>query len=66
MSVSDKIATLNIALPQISTPFTLKMQTGRLSPSRGCIYGLDAESLDATALDFAQAHIRILPDYTAY
>lgn len=62
MDVSEKIANLNHArFAQFKTPFTTRNAKQAVFAFRGDVYdGLDADSLDKDALDFAQAHIRIL------
>jgi cytoplasmic iron level regulating protein YaaA (DUF328/UPF0246 family) len=65
MDVSEKIATLNRKrYREFSTPFTPANARQAVLAFTGDVYqGLDAHSLDAAALDFAQAHIRILSGF---
>jgi len=62
MKVSDKIAALNVArFEQWTTPFSRKNAKASVFAFNGDVYdGLDAGSLDAEAIDYAQAHLRIL------
>lgn len=62
MKVSDKIAALNVArFEHWSTPFNRKNAKASVFAFNGDVYdGLDAGSLDAEAIDYAQAHLRIL------
>ncbi|MFV0275723.1 MAG: peroxide stress protein YaaA [Parahaliea sp.] len=62
MGVSQNIAELNHArFMNWSTPFSLDNAKQALLAFRGDVYtGLDADSLDAAQLGFAQKHLRIL------
>ncbi len=62
MGVSDKIASLNAArYEQWQQPFTLENAKQAVMAFKGDVYtGLDAETLSADDLDFAQQHLRIL------
>ena len=62
MGVSGKIAALNHErFMNWSRPFTLKNAKQSLLAFKGDVYvGLEAESLDAAQLDFAQQHLCIL------
>ena len=62
MSVSDKIAALNVDRYQnFKTPFTLKNAKQAMYAFRGDVYtGLDADSFDDKDIAFAQDHLRIL------
>ena len=62
MSVSDKIAELNVDRYQnFKTPFTLKNAKQAMFAFRGDVYtGLDADSFDEKDIEFAQDHLRIL------
>jgi len=62
MKVSDKIAALNVArFEEWSKPFTKKNAKASVYAFNGDVYdGLDAASLDAEAIDYAQSHLRIL------
>lgn len=62
MDISDQLAVLNVTrYAQWSTPFTVKNARPALFAFNGDVYeGLDARGLDAAALDYAQAHLRIL------
>ncbi len=62
MKLSDKLATLNAArYEQWSLPFTPDNAKQAVLAFKGDVYtGLDAESLEPEALDFAQQHLRIL------
>lgn len=62
MSVSDKLAGLNVARYQEwQTPFTPDNARQAVLAFKGDVYaGLDAETLNQKGLDFAQNHLRIL------
>jgi uncharacterized protein len=62
MGISMKLADLNAArFRAFSTPFTPDNAHPALLAFRGDVYrGLDADSLDADSLTFAQDHLRIL------
>ena len=62
MKLSDKLAGLNLARYQSwATPFTLDNAKQAILAFKGDVYtGLDAASLDADGLDYAQHHLRIL------
>ena len=62
MSVSDKIAELNVErYHSFKRPFNLKNAKQAVLAFRGDVYtGLDADSFDETDLEFAQKHLRIL------
>jgi hypothetical protein len=62
MSISDKLAGLNVARYQEwQTPFSPDNAKQAVLAFKGDVYtGLDAETLDAKGLDFAQTHLRIL------
>jgi cytoplasmic iron level regulating protein YaaA (DUF328/UPF0246 family) len=62
MKVSDKIAALNVArFAQWSRPFTERNAKACLFAFNGDVYdGIDAASLDAAGIDYAQQHLRIL------
>jgi hypothetical protein len=62
MSVSDKLAGLNVArFQEWQTPFTADNAKQAILAFKGDVYtGLDAETLDQQSLDFAQDHLRIL------
>ncbi|WP_210396212.1 peroxide stress protein YaaA [Motiliproteus sediminis] len=62
MKLSDKLATLNAArFGQWQRPFTTDNAKQALLAFKGDVYtGLDAPSLDAAGLTFAQQHLRIL------
>lgn len=62
MSISDKLAGLNVArYQQWQTPFTPDNAKQAILAFKGDVYtGLDADTLDAKGLDFAQDHLRIL------
>lgn len=62
MKLSDKLAGLNAArFEQWQTPFDLNNAKQTVLAFKGDVYtGLDAETLDQPALDFAQEHLRIL------
>ncbi|EEY98848.1 hypothetical protein VOA_002676 [Vibrio sp. RC586] len=62
MSVSDKIAGLNIArFEQWSETFTLDNARQAIFAFKGDVYtGLEAETLSETELEFAQQHLRML------
>ncbi|QYJ76277.1 peroxide stress protein YaaA [Shewanella sp. FJAT-52076] len=62
MSVSDKIAGLNAARFASWTPsFSLENAKQALFAFRGDVYtGLDADSLSAEQLEYAQSHLRML------
>jgi cytoplasmic iron level regulating protein YaaA (DUF328/UPF0246 family) len=62
MKVSDNIATLNVErYQQFSTPFSLDNAKQSVLTFKGDVYqGLDAGDFDATDLEFAQKHLRIL------
>ncbi|MBN8124731.1 YaaA family protein, partial [Vibrio vulnificus] len=63
MSVSDKIAGLNVArFAQWSETFTLDNARQAIFAFKGDVYtGLEAETLSPQDLDFAQQHLRMLP-----
>ena len=62
MSISDRLAVRNAArFEQWQPPFTPANARQALLAFDGDVYdGLDARTLDADALDWAQAHVRIL------
>lgn len=62
MKLSDKLAGLNAArYEQWQTPFDLDNAKQALLAFKGDVYtGLEAETLDAGGLEFAQQHLRIL------
>ena len=62
MSVSDKLAGLNVARYQEwQTPFTPDNARQAVLAFKGDVYtGLDAQTLDQKGLEFAQDHLRIL------
>lgn len=62
MSVSDKIAELNVErYHSFKTPFNLKNAKQAVLAFRGDVYiGLEADSFDEADLEFAQQHLRIL------
>ncbi|RUA07066.1 MAG: peroxide stress protein YaaA [Gammaproteobacteria bacterium] len=62
MSISEKLSALNYERFQtFKTPFTLANAKQALSAFKGDVYnGIDALSLDAEDLDFAQASLRML------
>ncbi len=62
MSISDALAALNVArYARWKPPFTLRNAKQAVLTFDGDVYdGLDAPSLDAAQLDWAQAHLRIL------
>ena len=62
MSVSDKIANLNVErYHNFKTPFNLKNAKQAILAFRGDVYtGLDADNFEAAELEFAQNHLRIL------
>ncbi len=62
MKVSDKLAALNHErYQQFQTPFTLDNAKQSILAFKGDVYsGLDADSMDAKDLTFAQKHLRIL------
>lgn len=62
MKISDQLATLNVnRYAEWSTRFTPKNAKQAMLAFNGDVYeGLDAGSLDAGQLDYAQTHIRIL------
>lgn len=62
MKVSNKIAELNVERFQnFSAPFTSKNATPALFAFKGDVYdGLDAVSMDDSALSFAHTHVRML------
>lgn len=62
MSLSDKLAALNVARFQSwSIPFDLNNAKQAVLAFKGDVYtGLDADSLDDAALEYAQKHLRIL------
>ncbi|MFG0606331.1 peroxide stress protein YaaA [Vibrio mimicus] len=62
MSVSDKIAGLNVArFEQWSETFTLDNARQAIFAFKGDVYtGLEAETLSETELEFAQQHLRML------
>lgn len=62
MKVSDKIAGLNVArFSQWQMPFSLDNAKQALFAFQGDVYtGLQAESLTAQSLNYAQTHLRIL------
>lgn len=62
MSISDKLAGLNVARYQSwQPPFDLDNAKQAVLAFKGDVYtGLDAESLQQDGLDYAQSHLRIL------
>ncbi len=62
MKLSDKLSGLNAArFQEWQTPFTLDNAKQAVLAFKGDVYtGLDAETLDAKGLEFAQQHLRIL------
>ncbi|WP_026294610.1 peroxide stress protein YaaA [Salinimonas chungwhensis] len=62
MRISDKLATLNAnRFAEFSTPFTEDNARQSIYAFNGDVYsGLDAYSLSAKDMDFAQQHLRIL------
>jgi cytoplasmic iron level regulating protein YaaA (DUF328/UPF0246 family) len=62
MSVSDNIADLNVARnKRWKTPFTPENAKQALFAFRGDVYiGLDADSMSADDIEFAQKHLRML------
>jgi cytoplasmic iron level regulating protein YaaA (DUF328/UPF0246 family) len=62
MSLSDKLAALNVArFGDWSKTFTLKNSKQALLAFNGDVYeGLDAKTLNKKALEYAQAHVRVL------
>jgi uncharacterized protein len=62
MSISDKIATLNVArYRQFSTPFTADNAKAAILAFDGDVYtGLEADTFSPAELNFAQKHLRIL------
>ena len=62
MSVSDKIADLNVArFKQFKTPFTTKNAKQAALAFKGDVYtGLNIDDFNSKDLDFAQKHLRIL------
>lgn len=62
MKLSDKLAALNMARFQTwHTPFNLDNAKQAVLAFKGDVYtGLDADTLDAAGLEFAQSHLRIL------
>ncbi len=62
MHVSDELATLNAArYQQWSKPFTPRNAKACVFAFNGDVYdGLDAGTLDETAIEYAQKHLRIL------
>lgn len=62
MSVSDKIAGLNVArFSEWSETFTLENARQAIFAFKGDVYtGLEAETLSETELEFAQQHLRML------
>lgn len=62
MKVSDKIAALNVArFAQWSLPFSLQNAKQAIFAFQGDVYsGLQAQTLTADTLDYAQKHLRIL------
>ena len=62
MKISDKLATLNVArYGSWETPFTQDNAKQAMLSFTGDVYrGLDANSLDADHLDYAQGRVRIL------
>ncbi len=62
MKISDKLASLNAArYGSWDTPFTQENAKQALLSFTGDVYrGLDANSLDAESLEYAQQHVRIL------
>nr|WP_136250375.1 peroxide stress protein YaaA [Ningiella ruwaisensis] len=62
MKISDKLATLNAErFDSFTTPFTDENARPAVFAFNGDVYsGLQASSLDAESLEFAQSHLRIL------
>ena len=62
MKISDKLATLNAnRFAEFSTPFTQDNARQAMYAFNGDVYtGLDAYSLDADTVEYAQQHLRIL------
>lgn len=62
MKISDKLAGLNVArFAEWQPEFTMENSKQALLAFKGDVYaGLDAESLNADELDYAQAHLRML------
>lgn len=62
MKISDKLATLNAnRFAEFSTPFTPDNARQAMYAFNGDVYtGLDAYSLDASTVEYAQKHLRIL------
>ncbi len=62
MKLSDKLAGLNLSRYQSwAAPFDLDNAKQAVLAFKGDVYtGLDADSLDADGLDYAQTHLRIL------
>ncbi len=62
MKISDKLATLNAnRFAEFSTPFTSDNARQAMYAFNGDVYtGLDAYSLDADTVEYAQKHLRIL------
>ena len=62
MKISDKLAALNVARFETwSRPFDASNAKAAVFAFDGDVYdGLDAASLDAAAIDYAQRHLRIL------
>ena len=62
MKLSDKLAALNVArYASWKQPFTSTNAKPAVLAFKGDVYtGLDASSLDAADLDWAQSHVRIL------
>ncbi len=65
MNISDKLGELNYKrFRQWQLPFTPQNSSPAIFTFRGDVYdGLDAASLDESALEFAQAHLRILSGF---
>ena len=62
MKISDKLAALNVArFEEWSRPFNRKNAKACVFAFNGDVYdGLDAGSLDASGIEYAQKHLRIL------